>query len=191
MGPVIEEMRVSTPEMMSRKIPEANVQQAWVLEKVRQTKAESIFCVGCYEDTTFSTLERSNVWVTGIDPAIDFFDLAGYREAFPAKRFQCVFATSVLEHVKGDEQFIRDLCDLLTKDGVAILTVDYKAGYKTGDPLPATNERFYTPADVEWIGRILEEKGCYWIDVPDLAGEPDFSYQGHHYSFLALVFKKL
>ena len=198
-APLIQEMTAAVPEMMARKIPEANVQQAFCLDVVRRCfggkaeklKTESrVLCVGCFEDTAYETLLRSGEHVTGIDPALNW-DLATYRVREPGDRFECVFACSVLEHVADDAQFFRDLCDCLIPDGVAILTCDYKADYQPGDPLPATDVRFYTPADIERLGKILTEQGCYWVDKPDLRGEPDFVYQGHHYSFLALVFKKL
>jgi hypothetical protein len=187
--PAIRQMWKACPEIMARKIPEANVQQAWVLGKAGYTRAKAILCVGCFEDTAYHTLEHDGVDVEGIDPALDM-DLATYRKKVGAQ-FPCVFATSVIEHVEDDEQFIRDLCDSLVPDGVCILTADFKEGWQKGQPLPATNVRFYTSADITRIGKILTEKGCYFVDKPDTSGAPDFHYQGHDYSFIGLIFKKL
>jgi SAM-dependent methyltransferase len=190
---------------MSRKIPEANVQQAWMLASVRAAKAEHILCVGCFEDSAFETLlaERKalspdrvdETTLAGIDPAIPgSCSLHGFVSnpfRMEPKLFDCIFATSVLEHVDDDKEFIRDICMLLKPDGVALLTVDFKADYKPGDPLPATSKRFYTPADYDRLGKVMEQQACYWLDHPQLQGEPDFSYQGHHYSFATMVIKHL
>lgn len=191
MAPVIEEMFAAAPEMMSRKIGAANVQQAWVLETARKTGAKSILCVGSFEDTALETLRvhDPSIHLTAIDPALNY-SLHDFQKV-NRDTFECVFSTSVIEHVQDDEQFIRDLCDCLPTDGVCILTADFRADWKHGQPVPATDVRLYTPADIARLGRVLESKNCYWIDTPDLAGAPDFHYQGHDYSFVALVFKKL
>lgn len=191
--PVIAEMHAKLPEMMARKIPEANVQQAWTVDWVRRTGAKSVLCVGCFEDTGFELLKRNEdperPLIMGIDPAWGM-NLRQFREQ-NRDQFQCVFATSVIEHVKDDAQFIRDLCDSLESNGTCILTADFKEGWRKGQPLPATNERFYTSEDIDRIGKILTEKGCYFVDKPDTTGAPDFHYQGHDYSFIGLIFKKL
>lgn len=192
--PVIEEMKQVVPEMMSRKIPEANVQQAWTVEMVRKTGAKDILCVGCFEDTGFETLRKTGNYVYGIDPSDPDLGrnvtLAEFRK-FAPKEYDCIFSTSVIEHVPDDEQFIRDLCDCLKSDGVCILTADFREGWWAGNPLPASNCRLYTSADIYRLGRVLESKGCYWVNLPELSGSPDFHYQGHDYSFVGLVFKKL
>lgn len=191
LAPTVQEMFSAVPEMMSRKIPEANVQQAWVLEMVRKTGAKNILCVGSFEDTALETLVAQNPDhpFRAIDPALNY-SLHDFRKV-NQDTFECVFSTSVIEHVQDDEQFVRDLCDCLASDGVCVLTADYRADWKQGQPLPATDVRLYTPADIERLGRVLESKNCYWVDTPNLAGAPDFHYQGHDYSFVALVFKKL
>lgn len=191
MAPVIEEMFVAAPEMMSRKIGAANVQQAWVLETVRKTGAKSVLCVGAFEDTALETLRVRNpdIHLTAIDPSLNY-SLHDFQKV-NRDTFECVFSTSVIEHVQDDEQFVRDLCDCLPTDGVCILTADFRADWQPGQPVPATDVRLYTPADIERLGRVLGSKNCYWIDTPELSGAPDFHYQGHDYSFVALVFKKL
>jgi hypothetical protein len=192
--PVIAEMHEKLPEMMARKISEANVQQAWTVEMVRRTGAHSVLCVGCFEDTGFELLiqDEPKRFLTGIDSAYGT-TLRQHREKNGRNgiQFQCVFATSVIEHVPDDSQFIRDLCDSLIPGGTCILTADFKEGWKKGQPLPATDQRFYTSADIARIEKILTEKGCYFVDKPDTSGAPDFHYQGHDYSFIGLIFKKL
>lgn len=185
----IAEMREKLPEMMARKIPEANVQQAWTVDLVRRTGAEKVLCVGSFEDTGYHFLLQEGLDIDGIDPHMGC-SLREFRRD-GGGQYPCVFATSVIEHVKDDDQFIRDLCDCLTTDGVCILTADFREGWRKGFPAPATDERLYTPADIARIGKILREKNCYFVDAPDTTGAPDFHYQGHEYSFIGLVFKKL
>lgn len=189
MIPVIEEMQEALPEMMARKIPEANVQQAWTVDLVRRTDAEKVLCVGSFEDTGYHFLLQEGLDIDGIDPQMGC-SLREFRYN-GGGQYPCVFATSVIEHVKDDDQFIRDLCDCLTTDGVCILTADFREGWRKGFPAPATDERLYTPADIARIGKILREKNCYFVDAPDTTGASDFHYQGHEYSFIGLVFKKL
>jgi len=188
--PVIDKMWETIPAMMARKIPEANVQQAFVYSAVKNLYSEGlILSVGCYEDTAFELLKHEGFTVWGIDPAVNY-DLHSYRNLFTHK-YEIIFATSVLEHVKNDEQFIRDICYLLKPGGVAILTCDFKNDYKKGNPVPYTDERFYTEAELDVrLRNIIETEGCEYLGETYWKGEPDFWYQGHHYSFATIVFKK-
>lgn len=189
-GPLIQEMIQTNPEMMGRKIPQANVQQAWILASVREANVSKILSIGCFEDTAAETLLKDGIEITGIDPCINY-DLSGFIKANPDMRFDCVFATSVLEHVEDDEKFLREMCDVLNPDGVGLLTMDYRNDFQAGQPVPATDVRLYTASDIQRLGKVLESKGCYFVDKPDFTGEPDFVYQGHKYSFYAMTFKKL
>ena len=49
--------------------------------------------------------------------------------------FDVVFSTSVLEHVKGDGLFMRQIADLLARFGVGVVTCDFKEGFQVGDPV--------------------------------------------------------
>lgn len=192
---VIRWMEKFLPDMMARKIPEANVQQAWISSKVYEAvsgnRNASLLCAGCHEDTAFFALIKDHYKPVGIDPLVNGMDLHKFLQNNNGAQFDCVFATSVLEHVQDDEQFIQDMCTLLKPDGVGLLTCDFREGWKAGDPVPYSDFRLYTSADIERLGRVLHRNGCYWTDKPDTRGEPDFHYQGHNYSFMALAFKKL
>lgn len=196
LAPIIKLMWDTCPDMMSRKIPEANVQQAFVLDQVIKISRTvipepNILSVGCFEDTAYETLKIMGANIIGIDPAINF-DLGSYlnsKHPFPA--YDVVFATSVIEHVKNDEEFIRDMCVLLNKNGCGILTTDFKESYLPGNPLPYSDERFYTRYDLEVrLRSVLRQMGCDLIDKPDYTDTDDFVYQGHHYSFATFVFRK-
>lgn len=190
----IEFMIEVCPEMMSRKIAEANVQQAFVFDFVRMLsmykKDAKIISVGCFEDTAFETLKKRDYNIIGIDPAIDF-DLHSYLNGKRIGGYDIAFSTSVIEHVKNDEEFIRDMCILLNNGGYGVLTTDFKEDYKKGDPLPYSDERFYTRYDLEVRLRgVIRSEECDLLDEPDYSGKDNFVYQGHHYSFATFVFRK-
>jgi len=191
--PLIEEMFELCPEMMGRKIPQANIQQAFALNFIIRlhlyVDVLSMLCVGSFEDTTTESLKQLGYTVTNIDPVVNM-NLATFRKS-TNKKFDIIFSISVIEHVVDDEQFIGDICNLLNDGGIAILTCDFKDDYKTGDPLPATDVRFYTKYDLlERLPRVLEKNNCSLFDEPYLDDLPDFLYQGHTYSFATYVFRK-
>lgn len=187
-------MFILCPEMMSRKISEANVQQAFTFSTATDIAIHlnkpKILSAGSFEDTATESLKKLGYNVTDVDPQINYdlhtFALQNYEE------FDIIVSTSVLEHVKDDEEFIKDCCNLLNKGGYAIFTMDFKEGYKQGDPLPATDLRFYTNRDLnERLSNIINENGCKLVgDYTSWIGEPDFVYQGHSYSFATFVFRK-
>lgn len=197
--PTISAMWMACPEMMLRKIQRANVQQAFVVYEVLKfmispTK-KKVLSVGCYDDTAFEYLKYIDVAkdIIGIDPAINM-DLHSFRNGKTAKDglgFDIIFSTSVIEHVKNDIEFLDDICKLLNKNGVGILTMDFNNSYKLGDPLPATDLRFYTKADLEiGFNFVLEKNGCGLVDTPEWDGEPEFTHDGCNYSFATFVFRK-
>jgi len=192
----IDEMFEHCPDMMSRKISEANVQQAFVLDTVLNNvdKDKRILCVGCFEDSAMATLEGMGYEsVSGIDPAINF-SLDEYCTKFLGTQcdFDAVFATSVLEHVQDDEKFIAQMCKVLKVNGVGIVTCDFNNDYVNGAPVPATVVRQYTRKDLEVrLNRVLISNKCALVEKPDWTAEPDFIYQGHLYSFATFVFEKM
>ena len=194
--PLIKDMSETCPEMMSRKIGAANVQQSFALDHVL-TLLESppfdgygtICCAGSFEDTAGEFLRVMNYDITMVDPAINS-DLHTIRTSTD-KKFDMVLSVSVLEHVQNDEEFIEDICVLLNPGGTAVLTCDFNDAYKPGDPLPATDVRFFTKHDLsERLVKVLESNGCALADTPDWNAPPDFIYQGHLYSFATFVFTK-
>jgi len=191
--PLIEKMFEWCPETMSRKIAEANVQQAFALEYIMKLLAVdedmSALCVGSFEDTTSESLVAQGHDIVNIDP-LENVDLATFRKSTDEK-FDIIFSVSVIEHVFDDEEFIDDICNLLSEKGIAVLTCDFKNSYKAGDPLPATDVRFFTKVDLEErLPAILKKNGCSLFGESNWETEPNFIYQGHHYSFATFVFTK-
>lgn len=189
--PSIDIMFQQCPETMAKKISEANVQQAFILDTVIDLHKEfdRTLCVGAFEDTADETLNSLGYPTTGIDPAYNM-DLKEYHSTMPG-HFNIIFSTSVIEHVEDDEAFLSYMCDLLIPGGYGILTCDFRDSYKSDDVVPATVVRQYTKHDLEErLVTVLDRYECKLVGDPDWSGEPDFLYQGHWYSFATYVFRK-
>ncbi len=193
--PVIGDLFNILPEIMARKIPEANIQQAFVLDSVlkfaRHDASAKILCVGSYEDTAAAALKILGYKIDEVDPVINY-DLGTFmhKPSTITGSYDIIFSTSVIEHVENDELFMTDIVELLGRGGRAILTCDYSDTYKPGDPKPKEDFRLYTQMDFK--RRFLPLlKGCSLLDVPQWdCPNPDFVYSGCRYTFATLVFRK-
>lgn len=185
------------PEIMARKFPLANVQQFFVYDTVKQFRKFwddfenwKLLSAGCFEDTAYEMLKREFKGLIGIDPTLNV-DLHTYTQIQYKNLFDIIFATSVLEHVPNDEEFVEDICKLLKPEGYGILTMDFKRDYKVGDRLPYTDVRFYTVDDMHRLRIICAQNGCNLVDNHSWGvGEADFEYDGCRYSFGTFVFQK-
>ena len=191
----IEEMKEITPEIMQKKIAEANVQQAFVKSAVEHfaggKKNLNILCVGSFEDTAYETLRKKGYSITAIDPAIDMDLDTFYRKKSTARSsFDIIFSTSVMEHVKDDELFVSQMADLLAVGGVAVLTTDFFDGYTEGSVKPYTDYRLYTMKDI--LLRLVPLMRSCELVGPHFwqRSHPDFTFEGAKYSFCSLVFRK-
>ncbi len=195
LAPLVERLFALAPETMKRKIPEANVQQAFVLDVVEHLasgfEAPEILAVGCREDTAYEALSVLGYNVIGIDPALNM-DLEGFYRSRPGVRgrFRILFATSVLEHVRHDGLFLLRASELLAPGGFAVFTVDFKEGFRPGDPLPREDYRLYTREDIlEELLPLVPEMEL--VDEPKWeCPNPDFHYAGVDYTFASLVLRK-
>jgi hypothetical protein len=193
-SPVIEQMYDITPKMMKRKIPEANVQQAFVMNTVYTTSERianpKILCVGSFEDTACECLKAIGFKVDEVDPAINYdLDTFMERSTTFCSSYDIIFSTSVIEHVYDDVLFIVEIAMLLKPGGLAIMTCDFNNRYKPGDKLPTTDIRFYTEESLNNLMKYIPD--CSLVDEPIWGiGEPDFIYEGINYSFATLVFRK-
>jgi SAM-dependent methyltransferase len=193
--PVIDGLADLLPGMMSRKIPEANIQQAFVLDTVQKHlpnhESPKILCVGSYDDTAAAALKRCGYRIDEVDPVLNY-DLNTFmnKPSTVKGSYDVVFSTSVIEHVKDDELFIRQIGQLLAPGGTAILTCDFKDQYKPGDPLPPEDFRLYTQKDFKERLLPLIVDGSL-VDTPHWDGsDPDFVYAGCRYAFATFVFRK-
>jgi SAM-dependent methyltransferase len=194
--PAIDYLFQYMPETMSRKIAAANVQQAFVLDTVVRLVTEknqpAILSIGSYEDTAAGCLLRSGYLVEELDPLLNY-DLATYMTKPTCRRstFDVVFATSVIEHVSEDGQFLKDIEELLAPGGVGVLTCDFNDKYRPGDRIPSEDRRLYTRRDI--LDRLMPLiPRCELIDSPNWECiDPDFVYGGCRYTFASLVFRRV
>jgi hypothetical protein len=181
-------------EMLSRKIPEANIQQAFTLQTTLDLipKEATLLSAGCWEDTATETLKKVGYNVIDVDPQINT-DLKTYFDQHPEihNTLDAVVSTSVIEHVQRDEEFIDCICKLLKSGGYGIVTMDYNNGYLNGGVTkPNEDVRLYTEYDLRIrLNAVLEENDCELLEA-DYSGENDFTYAGHWYTFATFVFKK-
>ena len=195
--PAVEKLIKLVPKTMAKKIAEANVQQAFVFDTVHQYipsySDPHFLCVGSYEDTASMGLIRMGKKVDEIDPMLNY-----YLQEFVTKpttkkgSYEIIFSTSVIEHDPNDQSFIKCIDELLTPGGVAIITCDYKDGWKQGDLKPAVDARFYTQRDLK--ERLLSYMpDCSLVDEPQWdCPNPDFNYLGkYQYTFATFVIKKI
>ncbi len=178
------------PTLMQRKIPRANIQQAWMFNRVLEfAKTDSsILCVGSHEDTAYYALRSKMPNMVGIDPLFDY-DLASYRR-HTSQKFDIVFSTSVIEHVLDDELFISDMCEMLNDTGIGIITCDFNDDYPRV-PKPLVDVRLYTSHDLTVrIPAILEQHNCAVLGDFEYHNNVDFHYEGCNYGFATLIFGK-
>lgn len=184
------------PAMLERKIPRANIQQAFGLDTARrllgQYEAPRILAIGSYEDTAVESLKRLGYRVTEIDPQVNGLDLGAFYQAHSYGRFyDLILCVSVLEHVEDDATFMRMVNELLAPEGVGIFTVDFSERYPETGRRPQADHRLFTSADL--LQRLQAElSGCVLYDRPAWdKGVDDFEYEGCTYAFAAWVFRKL
>ncbi|MFT3916971.1 MAG: methyltransferase domain-containing protein [Anaeromyxobacteraceae bacterium] len=194
-APVVDELFRLAPAMMARKIPAANVQQAFVFDTVRRLlaahRAPRVLCVGAFEDTASAGVKACGYAVEEIDPALNWDLDAFWRRPETRKAsYDVVFSTSVIEHVEDDGLFVAQIADLLAPGGYAVLTCDFNDAYRPGDRVPQEDFRFYTSRDLG--ERLLARMpGCRLADVPAWRhGPPDFAYAGIPYMFASFVVRK-
>lgn len=194
--PAIEKLSELVPITMAKKIPEANVQQAFVFDTVyrhiKNYDNPKILCVGSFEDTAAMSLKKLGFSIEEIDPVLNYY-LQEYitRPSTQKSSYDIIFSTSVIEHDPDDESFIKCISDLLAPGGLAVLTCDYNDQWKPGDPKPDVDERLYTQYDLKQ--RLLPLlTNCYLTDEPQWdCLKPDFNYLGkYQYTFASMVVKK-
>lgn len=192
----IDKLTELVPKTMSKKIVEANVQQAFVFDTVYRYLSNyltpKLLCVGSYEDTASMSLIKMGHAVEEIDPMLNYYLQEYFTKPTTVKNsYDIIFSTSVIEHDLDDESFIKCIADLLAPGGMAIITCDYKDGWKPGEPKPECDARFYTKQDLR--DRLLPlMSNCHLVDEPQWdCPNPDFNYLGkYQYTFATFVVKK-
>ncbi|MBV9064355.1 MAG: methyltransferase domain-containing protein [Methylobacteriaceae bacterium] len=185
------------PEMMSRKIERANIQQAFALDTARRILKDiinpRILAVGSFEDTAVEALRREGYQITEVDPNVSGMTLLDFYRANSPRlgSFDLILSVSVLEHVENDVQFVRMIGEFLKPGAHAVLTVDFAESWKEGGQKPTVDHRLYTTQRIVEV--LMPAIGnCVLVDVPTWAeGREDFEYEGSTYGFGSFVFRKL
>jgi SAM-dependent methyltransferase len=185
------------PEMIARKIERANIQQAFGLDVCKSFLADHpnprILAAGSFEDTAVATLRAQGYRIDEIDPNVNGMTLQDFYISHEARlgSYDLVVSISVLEHVADDEQFVRIISEFLRPGGLAVLTVDFADAWRPGIRKPEVDHRLYTTRDI--CERLIPAIGdCVLVDPPRwFEGVEDFEYEGSHYGFAGLVFRKL
>jgi SAM-dependent methyltransferase len=158
-----------------------------------QKQSTKILSVGAFEVTAAIALKKLGFQIEFIDPVINY-DLSTFmtKPSLKGQNYDVIISTSVIEHVKDDEKFIKDIAFLLKVGGWGILTCDFKNDYKEGDDIPDEDFRFYTKKD-------LNERLLANIPNCKIVGNPvwdcdyyDFLYHNkYQYTFASFVFTKV
>lgn len=194
--PAIDTLFKLVPKTMAKKIAEANVQQAFVFDTVHrfihQYNDPKLLCVGSYEDTASMSLKKMGYKVEEIDPMLNYY-LQEYitKPAVKKRSYDIIFSTSVIEHDPDDKSFIECIYELLAPNGMAIITCDYKDGWKQGELKPDVDARFYTKEDLE--KRLLSYMpNCTLVSQSQWdCSNPDFFLAGkYNYTFATFVVRK-
>jgi hypothetical protein len=193
----IADLNRHAPEMMARKIPEANVQQGFALDAAERLVARypepRILAVGSFEDTAVATLRAKGFRIDEVDPNVNGISLEAFycSNAAVPRSYEIILCVSVLEHVADDDTFVRILGDLLAPEGVAILTVDFSNRYAEHGLKPGVDCRLYTTHDLrDRLMQALPE--CALLDPPNWDdGDDEFEFDNCRYSFASWVFRKL
>jgi SAM-dependent methyltransferase len=196
-GEAISDLAKYAPEMLSRKIERANIQQGFALETARRFLAQRpnarILAAGSFEDTAVAALSALGYRIDEVDPNVNGMTLLDFYLSSRARlgSYDLCLSVSVLEHVADDEQFVRIISEFLRPGGLAVLTVDFKEGWRPGENKPIVDHRLYTTRDLS--GRLISAMGdCALVDAPIWSeGVEDFEYEGSEYGFAGFVFKKL
>lgn len=194
--PAVKKLFSCVPLTMSKKLVQANVQQAFVFDTtyrlLNKFENPKLLCVGSYEDTASLTLQKMGFEVEEIDPMVNFSLQEFYTRPSTKKySYDIIFSTSVIEHDPDDESFMKCIDGLLAPGGYAVITCDYKDGWKPGDSKPSVDARLYTKKDLE--ERLLSyAPDCELVDTPNWeCPNPDFLYQGkYRYAFASFVIQK-
>ena len=173
----------------------AHIMKALMLEYPQGADRLNILLPGGYEDPLRETLTRLGANVLAVDPDVNRMNLRQYVAAHEttAKWYwqaDLVIAASVLEHVRDDAEFLRDIVFCLKPGGLALLTVDFKEGWKRGDPLVTTQERMYTRDSLMALTDTINREVA-WLGERDWQSRGDYlPYEGLMFSFASIAFRK-
>lgn len=191
--PVVDDLATLCPDIMSRKIPDAVFQNAFIFEQARQLAKSNdrIILIGGYEDPIGPALMRLGHDVVITDPQIDgrTSDDVLLDSIRHGKEYDLVISCSVIEHVEEDFEFVKALYALLAPGGTALLTTDFRDGWEPGIVKPTPDVRLYTPQRLRLLVNSLPNHaipdGHDWQPIPAY-----FHYDFSDYGFCSIMFQK-
>ncbi len=192
LGQSIAELYELCPHIMSRKLPEAVFQNAFIYEQAKSIArpGDRIVLIGGYEDPIGPALARQGWDVTITDPVLDgrsLLDVLAHTYENNC-RFDLVISCSVLEHVEDDLEFLEGILALLKTNGTALLTTDFRHNWAVGLDKPAADARLYSLQRLAMLKQLLPEN--VWLDPPDWqAIAPYFHFDGCDYGFCSIAFQ--
>lgn len=183
------------PNAFKRKNYKAMMNQGFIFESVSylasKFKNPRILSIGSYFDTACMSLIKTGYQIQEIDPVINY-DLNTFisRPVKPTEKFDIIFSTSVIEHVKDDEKFLNQVDSLLTNGGYYIMTCDFKSDWQDGMKKPKVNHRLYNRKDMEY--RLISKMpNCEFINPPNFSMSNNyFLFENIKYQFATFVVKK-
>lgn len=193
LGGMVETLVELSPDICSRKIPDALFQQAQALEVAlvfATGGGRSVLVIGANEDPTGPALSKLGFDVELSDPVLDGRDMAAVYDQFKGnKEFDLVLSISVIEHASNPEEFVQQMTGLLAPGGVAFLTADYKAAWKAGDPIHSLGAQMFT-AEGMWNLVLSRAPETHLLGGPmweDYEGDEYFEFEGHRYVFASFA----
>jgi SAM-dependent methyltransferase len=107
----------------------SDVQDAFVVDFIYpKFKEKEILCINTSKDKAFKYLKSLDVNVINIE-----VDKLNSFKVHTTLDFDIIFSISIIEHIENDEQFIRDICELLKGGGFGILTTDFFENFSMVD----------------------------------------------------------
>jgi archaellum component FlaC len=191
--PVVEELTFLAPEIMSRKIPQAVFQNAFIFQQVKNSarKTDRIIVIGGYEDPIGPALQKLGYNVEISDPQLDGRDMETVwmqSQKFGIE-YDIVISCSVLEHVDNDAEFIRQMYQILKPGGTAFLTADYLENWTEGMSKPNPDLRLYTSERLRYL--VSQLPADCLTDPPTWGDQsPYFQYESAKYGFCSLAFRR-
>jgi SAM-dependent methyltransferase len=185
----IQELHQLCPDIMSRKLPDAVFQNAFIFEQVRKIAKPNnrIILIGGYEDPIGPALESLGWDVTITDPCLDDRSLIDVvADSYCSnKRYDIVVSCSVLEHVEDDLAFLQGIYSIMAPGGTALLTTDFRHDWVPNVPKPTPDVRLYSLDRLAFLVKSMPES--VWLDSPSWqAVEPYFFFDGSEYCFCSI-----
>lgn len=194
----VEEMWQLSPDWMNFKyerVPTAVYQQEVVYGLIRDLAKPDgrLLAVGSHSDPCAYALKNSGWHIDLVDPADNGIDLAtAWQDEthYPRGKYDVVFSNSVMEHVPDDLEFIQQICQYLAPGGYAFLTVDYKEGWRAGDPKPAPDCRLYSAESLAYVFSTIPS-GFTLLGQPRyFLSSPHFTFDSVTYGFALISFQR-